>query len=306
MDDLNYTIDAVRPDLAALEVNPPEEYISDKIMPTYLVRQPSGKFYYHPKVSDTPAQTNRQTATAPETEQIAQSYKDFTCEEAIKRIGIAPDQVPIMGGIAHADKVGAKAAKRSVMAKREALVAALTLGTVSTTFDPGSISAQSAAARRATKGINGKLTLVGATQTLSDVFLALLREEITGKLISNLVGGTSPSVAMEGLDPEVQAKAVAVLFGCSAVLVGDDDIWAAESLEGRFAIGRFDNGDEDNHLFLPVFGRVLQYLPENEDLFKLSSHPDKTAINNLYTADTKMCAKVLNASGVYVFDGVGA
>ena len=109
-----------------------------------------------------------------------------------------------------------------------------------------------------------------------------------------------------GTLPEVQAKAVAVLFGCSAVLVGDDDIWAAASLEGRFAIGRFDNGDEDNHLFLPVFGRVLQYLPENEDLFKLSSHPDKTAINNLYTADTKMCAKVLNASGVYVFDGVGA
>lgn len=301
MDDINLTTDAVRPDLAALEVNPPEEYIGEQLMPTIPVYQPSGDFYYHAKPTVSAAQTDREDAAAPDTEQLANTYVSFSVAEIIKRVGIVPKQVPVMGGIENADKIGGKASKRKVMAAREAIVAGLVLGIVNATFDPGAVTAQAAAARAATKGIAGKLTLVGSSQTLADLFMALVREDSTSALISRIVSGTAPGVAMEGLDPAIQAKAAAILLGCSAVLAGDDEIWNAGDLEGRFAIGRFDSGEEGAHLWQPVFGRVLQYLPEGQAPLKVSSYPDKKNINNLYTADTQMVAKVLNASGVYAF-----
>lgn len=302
-----YTVQGVRPDLAAIEVNPPEGYISEKLMPTLNVYQPAGTLDYHGKQSDSSAQRDRVTGAAPTATQIAQSGLSFSCGEVIKRGAIEPKQVPIMGGIAKADQIGAKFAKRQVMAAREGDVAALVLktaGSADVTFDAGAVVTQAAAARAASKGIAGKLTLVGAAETLAALYMALITEIDTSALLARIVAGTAPNVALEGLDPAIQAKAVAMLFGCADALVGDDAIWAAGSCAGRFAIGRFDEGGDDAHLWQPVFGRTLQYIPENGMPIEITSTPSTTNINNYYDAKTYMVAKVLNSGGVYVFDGV--
>ena len=304
-----YTIQGDRPDLAAIEVNAPEGYIAEKVMPTLKVYQPAGTLDYHAKVSDDTAQTGRSAGTAPTATQIAQSYVTFNCAEVVKRGAIEPKQVPIMGGIEKADQIGARFAKRQVMAYREAAVAALALktaGSADTTFDAGAVVAQAAAARAASKGISGRLCLVGASETLAALYMELVTENATSALLARIVSGTAPGVAMEGLDPAAQAKAVATLFGCQDALVGDDLIWGAGSCAGRFAIGRFDEASDDAHLFQPVFGRVLQYIPDSGTPIAITSTPFPKELNNYYDALTYMVPKVLNASGVYVFDGVGA
>ena len=304
----NYTVEGLRPDLAAIEVNAPEGYIGEKLMPTLKVYQPAGRLDYHSKVNDSAAQTGRSLGSAPSSTQIAQSYVDFSCAEIIKRGAIAPSQVPIMGGIEKADQIGARFAKRSVMAYREGVVAGLVLkgtGDADATFSAGDVVTQAAAARASSKGIAGRLALVGGSETLSALYMELVTENATSALLARIVSGTAPGVAMEGLDPNAQARAVATLFGCQDVFVGDDAIWGADSLAGRFAIGRFDVGAEDNHLFEPVFGRVLQYLPDGENPIAIESTGNRKDINNYYTAHTWMVAKVLNSAGVYVFGGVG-
>jgi hypothetical protein len=305
MDDLNYTIAGLRPDLAAIEVNEPEGYISEKLMPTLKVYQPAGILDYHAKVADTGAQRDREVGASPTSQQIAQSSLEFSCEEVIKRGAIAPKQVPIMGGIENADKIGAKFAKRQVMAAREADVAALVLHAPNANFSAGDVVTQAATARKACKGIFGKLLLVAGQETLAQLFMELVTENGSSELFSRIVSGTSPNVAMEGLDPAAQARAIATLFGCQGALAGDDEIWGKGNLAGRFAIGRFDDGEEDAHLAKPVFGRVLQYLPDGKTPISITSIPFPEKKNNYYDAEAHMVAKVLNSSGVYVFGGVG-
>lgn len=302
MSDPNYTITGDRPDLGALEVNPPEGYIADRIMPTIIVRQPSGKLYYHAKQNPIAAQKNREDGVTPNKTQIAQSSLDFTCVQVDARAAIAPRQVPIMGGIAHADEIGAQGAKESVMAEREKSVAALLLGAENrTTFDPGNVTVQAAAARTATKGHAGYLKLVASTETLSSIFMEMVKDNNTCKLMSNVVAGTSPQVAMTALDPEAQARAVAVMLGCRDVLAGDDEIWNAGTLAGRFAIVRLLDDIGNRYLFRPVFGLTLQYLPENGQLVHITSTGDTVSVNNLYTATTDMVSKVLNSGAASVF-----
>lgn len=301
MSDPNYTITGDRPDLAALEVNPPEGYIADRIMPTIIVRQPSGKLYYHSKQNPIQAQKDREDGVTPNKTQIAQSDLDFTCVQVDARAAIAPRQVPIMGGIAHADEIGAQGAKEAVMAEREKSVASLLLGGTATTFDPGNVTVQAAAARAATKRHAGVLKLVAAAETLSSIFMEMVKDNNTCKLMSNVVAGTSPNVAMTALDPEAQARAVAVMFGCRDVLAGDDEIWDDGALAGRFAIVRLMDNIGDRYLFRPVFGLTLQYLPENGQLVRITSTGDTVSVNNLYTATTDMVSKVLNSGAAHVF-----
>lgn len=300
-DPVNYTVTADRPDLAAIEVNPPEGYIADRIMPTLIVRQPSGKLYYHSKQARIQAQKNREDGVTPNKTQIAQTDLDFTCVQVDARAGIAPRQVPIMGGIEHADEIGAQGAKEAVMAEREKSVAALLLGGTATTFDPGNVTVQSAEARAATKGHAGSLKLVASSETLSDIFMEMVKDSATCKLMSNVVAGTSPNVAMTALDPEAQARAVAVMFGCRDVLAGDDEIWNDGDLAGRFAIVRLMDDIGNRYLFRPVYGLTLQYQPEDGQLVRITSTADTVSVNNLYTATTDMVSKILNSGAAHVF-----
>ncbi len=94
-----FTSTGPRPDLAALEVNPPEGYIGSQIIPTFNVMDKTGTVYYAAVTADSAAQTGRGADTAPSAQAVANTSTTFTCAEVVDRAYITPDEAKSMGGI---------------------------------------------------------------------------------------------------------------------------------------------------------------------------------------------------------------
>lgn len=303
-----YTTTAARPDLAALEVNPPEGYIGGNLIPDIPVDQKSGKAFYATLASDGEAQTGRTAGVAPEKTQIANSSLTYATTEAIERGAITPDEVKTMGGIEKADMVGARFAKRSVMKKIEATKAALVLnaaGDADKTFDPAKVLTDVQVALQSVRRYYGKTTLVGSTFTIKAIVQALLGDGVQGKVLSRIVQGTTPAGATEGLHFAAWMNALAMYFGVDQVLPGDDDVWNTGALVGRFAIGKFDPGeDEMSHKWLPIFAKNFVFMPDGENPWYIESIANRDTKNNFYDASIWCDPKVFNAGAKYVFGGV--
>lgn len=301
-----YTINGPRPDLAVLEVNPPEGYIANKIVPPVFVAEKSGPVYYHVPVADESAQTNRTPLNAPTGTAIANASTSYMCTELIKRGEISPDEAKAMGGIAKADMVGTKFAKRCVMNAVESLVATATVGrTADDTFDAGSFLAQVQAALDSTRAYYGRSTLLGATITLKRVVQALLSDESAGSVLSRLVSGISPTVAATGLNFQSWMNGLALYLGVDQVLAGDSAIWNAGENANKVAIGKFDDGSEELvHKYEPVFARQFVFLPDGQSPWYVETIADRDTKSNKYDAVIWQNIVTLNAGAVYVLGGV--
>lgn len=301
-----YTSTGPRPDLAAIEVNPPEGYIGAKIIPTVFVAEPTGVVYYHTPAADVTAQTGRSSLAAPTGTAITNSNTTFTCAERISRGQIDPAEVKVMGGIAKADMVGAKYAKRNVMKAVETLIAAATTATAADdTFDPAKLMAQAQTALDATRRYYGKTTLVGATITLKRAVQSILNDSTASKVFSRLVTGTSPSVAVSGMNFKAWMDGLAMYLGVDQVLAGDDAVWNAGDNAGKLAIGKFDDGSEELiHKYEAVFARNFVYLPDSGNPWSLESIADRLTKSNNYDAQVNNHVVTLNANAVYVLGGV--
>jgi hypothetical protein len=303
-----YTITGPRPDLAAIEVNPPEGYIGSKIVPTVPVVDKTGTVYYRTLTADVSAQTARTTLTAPSATAIANSSTTFTCAEKIKRGQIAPDEAKSMGGIARADEVGAKFAKRSVMNAMETEIATITTGSAADdTFDAAKILGQAQTGLDATRRYFGRTTLIGATITLKRAVQAILGDADFGPVLSRIVSGTSPAVATTGLNFGAWTNALAMFLGVDQVLGGDDAIWNAGENEGKLVIGKFDDGsDLLVHKYEPVFARNFLYLPDGSTPWFVESIGDRLTKSNNYDAAVWNNVVQLNSAAIYVLSGVPA
>ena len=301
-----YTITGPRPDLAAIEVNPPEGYIGSKIVPTVNVADKTGTIYYNDVTADVAAQTGRSTVTAPNSTTIATTSTTFTCAEAISRGKIAPDEVKAMGGIAKADMVGTKFAKRNVLNAIEAAIAAVTTGsTADATFDAAKFLGQSQTALDAVRLYYGKTTLLGATITLKRMVQAMLADDTFGPMLSRIVSGTSPSVATQGVNFSAWMNALAMLLGVDQVLAGDDTVWNDGDNANKVVIGKFDDGSEELvHKYEPVFARNYLFMPDGANPWFVESIGDRLTKANVYDAAVWYNVVTLNTSAIYVFDGV--
>jgi hypothetical protein len=303
-----YTRTGPRPDLAAIEFNQPEGYIGHKIIPTVPVADKSGTIYYATVKADAAAQTSRAAGVAPNATQIANSNTTFTAVEVIERGAITPDEAKQMGGIEKADMVGAKFAKRNVLNYLEADIASNILASGSAaaaSFDPAKVLTQVQDALQGIRRYEGKTTLVSSTKTLKAMVQALLGDSVQGKVLSRIVAGTSPVVASEGLHFAAWVNAVAMYFGIDQVLAGDDSIWNASAVEGRFAIGKFDAGDDElSHKWRPVYAKNFMFMPNSGNPWQMQSIGDPITHNNFYDASVWYDVVVLNAGAKVVFDGV--
>lgn len=306
MNDAYYTELGERPDLAAIEVNPPEGYIAGQILPTVPVSDPTGVVYYATVTADSAAQTNRSTGAAPSGTQISSSNTTFTAAEAIKRGSITPDEVKVMGGIAKADMVGAKWAKRQVMAYHEGDVRTLVLGgTKDASFDPAKVQTQVQVALQAVRLYEGASALIGSTWTIKAMLQQMLADDAYGPALARLVTGASGVEAVRGLSLAVWKQALAIFFGVDKVLAGDDGIWNATAVAGRFAIAKLDDGmDELSHKWKPVLGKTFQFMPDGKNPWIIESIPDRLTKNNHYDATLKYDSVILNSGALYLFDGV--
>jgi len=306
MNEAYYTSTEERPELAALEVNPPEGYIGSKILPTVPVTQPTGVVYYATVTADSAAQTNRSTGAAPAGTQIADSNTTYTCAEAIKRGSVTPNEVKIMGGIDKADKVGSMWAKRQVMAALEGDIRTLILGgTKDVSFDPAKVQTQVQVALQDVRLYEGKSALIGSTWTIKAMLQQMLADNAYGPALARLVTGSSGVDAVRGLSLDAWKQSLSIFFGVDEVLCGDDTVWNPSATAGRFAIAKLDDGsDELSHKWKPVLGKVFQFLPDGKNPWLIESIGDRNVKNNHYDATLNYDAVILNAGAFYLFDGV--
>jgi hypothetical protein len=308
MNDAYYTELGERADLAALEVNPPEGYIAGQILPIVPVSDKTGVIYYATLTADSAAQTNRSTGAAPSGTQISASNTTFTAAEAIKRGSITPDEAKVMGGIQKADMVGAKWAKRQVMAYMEGDVRTLILGgTKDASFDPAKVQTDVQTAIQDVRLYEGRSALISSTWTIKAMMQKLLSNNTYGPALARLVGSVGGPAGMQGMSLEAWKQALAIFFGVDTVLAGDDTIWNATAVQGRFAIAKLDDGtDELSHKWKPVLGKVFQFMPDGKNPWLIESIPDRLTKNNHYDATLWYDAVVLNSGAFYLFDGVTA
>lgn len=303
---MEYTQNGNRPDLAAIEVNPPEGFIGSRIMPIVPTADKSGTIYYATVTADSAAQTSRTAGAAPTGTQISDSSTTFSCLERIKRGSVTPDEAKQMGGIAKADVVGAKWAKRQVMRAFETLVCAEVLGlTKSATFDSAKIMSQSQTALDSIRLYEGRTALVGGTSTLKKIVQAILADDTQVQVMSRIISGTTPNVAASGLNFNQWMNALAMYLGIDEVLAGDSNIWAGTGYSDKFAFIKIDaSNDPLSHKWTPVFGKTWQFLPDGSQPWEITSVADLVNINNHYDATQWLDTVALNTGAAYVFDGV--
>jgi hypothetical protein len=306
MNDELYTSTGSRPDLAALEVNPPEGYIGSKLLPNVPVTEKTQTIYYATVKADAAAQTNRSQGSGPTGVQISPSSTTFTAAEACKRGLISPDEVKLYGGIEKADRIGAAWAKRQVMNARETAIATDTLGkTPAATFDPAKFFEVCQTAIQTVRLYEGRLVLYGATMSLRKVVQSILANSTFGPVLARTITGTAPAVAATGFNFQAWMAALAMLAGVDEVLAGDDAVWNATAVAGRVGIAKIDDGaDPLSHKWKPVLGKVFQFLPNGTDPWQITSVADRVNINNIYDAFAWYDSVILNTAANYVVDGV--
>jgi hypothetical protein len=298
MNDAYYTQTGERPELAAIEVNPPEGYIGSRLMPVVPVAEKSVYVAYATLTADTSAQTNRSAGSGPSKTQIANSATTVTCAEACLRGGITPDEAKQMGGIAKADEVGAKWAKRQVMNAMEAAVRAAVFSAAPTTeIDFDNVRVQIQEAKQAIRLYPGRVALVGASETLAALLTGIASSTDIGTAFARIVTGSNSAEATRGLALEAQLAGLATFFGVNEVIPGDDTVWNAGYAENGIALVKIDaDPDPMSHKWAPVFGKVFQFMPDGTNPWVIQSVADRVNVNNLYDAYLWYYVKTLNTA----------
>ena len=303
-----FTSTGERPDLAAMEVNPPEGYIGGQIIPTFETSEKTGTVSYNAVTADSAAQTGRGGSTAPTEEAVANTSTTWTCAEVIDRAYITPDEAKSMGGIEKADKVGTIVCKRNVLNAIETAIVAKVLATADAadaTFDPGKAILQVQTALEAVRRYEGSRVLSASSIVVKGMVRSILADTTMGPVFARLVSGTTPATAASGLSLKLFSEALAIYFGVDRVLMGADSVSNPAAKPGRFAITVVDNsGDPLSHKWKPIYAKNFLYLPDGTQPFQIRSFADEDDLTNKYTAVAWYNVVEFNAAATYVFDGV--
>jgi len=290
-----------------IEVNLPEGYIGTKMMPVTAVTEKAGSMAYATVTADSTAQTGRVAGVAPTPTQISNSAHAWACTEIIDRAAITPDEAKQMGGMDKADKIGFRWAMRQVLAAREALIAAVVLGTADDTFDAAKLRTDTQTALQALRLYPGMAVLAASTMTLTAMVQQIAATSHIGEAFARIVTGANATEAVLGLSFKAWLRGLAMFLGVDDVLAGDDAVWNAGTCAGKFSIVKVDNtNDPLSHKYIPVLGKTITFLPDGTQGWELSGVADRTLINNFYDAKMWIDVETYNAAAVYTFDGVSA
>lgn len=302
-----YTQTDQRPDLATIEVNPPEGYIGTRLMPVTPVSEKAGSVAYATVKADSTAQTGRVAGAAPSVTQISNSATTWSAVEVIDRAGVTPDEVKQMGGIEKADQIGARWAMRQVLALREGLIADVILGTADDTFDAAKLRTDVQTARQTLRLYPGRTVLAASTYVLNAMVQNIAATAVIGDAFARIVTGVNAAEAAMGLSFEAWKRGLAMFLGVDEVLAGDDAVWNAGTRAGKFSLVKVDStGDPLSHKYIPVLGKTFTFIPDGGNGWEVQSVGDRTLLNNFYDAKLWINVVTLNAAAVYTFDGVAA
>jgi 50S ribosomal protein uL3 len=74
--------------------------------------------------------------------------------------------------------------------------------------------------------------------TFKAMVQSVIQSDILGGVFSRLITGSSPSAAVQGMSLEAWKNGMAMFLGVDQILLGDDSIWNATAVAGRFTIGK--------------------------------------------------------------------
>jgi hypothetical protein len=287
---------ADRPDLAALPVAEPLGYVGGIIFPTANVYQKAGTINYQGLEGDVSAQVNRAQGAAPSATVVAEATTTFSCGERIKRYVVDWTRVLGYGGVAGSDRVGAKAAKRSVLNSLETAQLAVLIDDVGTDITSAIIEGIIAGAY-AVRRYSGKLAFVCNQGT----YRWMIQQTEIKNFLSRSFTNLSAEQVMS-LSPEVFKALLQGIFKFDEVLIADDAFWPA-TLTYTAAVCKIPDGtDAESYLLEPELGRTVVYLPSDETTtqFSVESHPDEDIRSNVYDAMVWDSVEQFNSGAKYL------
>jgi hypothetical protein len=273
------TIEGSRADLAAIEVNPPTGFIGSLVYPVAKVAGKAGTYYYATLTADAAAQTNRTAGTAASATTLSESSSSFSAAERIKRYKVPYEMVPLVGGVAGSDKLGGKAAKRSVMRSLEQAQLTALVDGAGTTVSSNYVDAIVDAAEQV-KLYSGKTVLVMSTGNYRKL---ILTDEIKNLLLRSFAG--LPASSVLSIDRDCVRAALRGLFAIDDILIGDWSLWP-QAYYTTVAVCKIPDGtDAQSFVMEPELGRTMVYWPEGATSeFEVNSFPDDDVRGNIYDA----------------------
>ena len=291
-----------RPDLEALVVNPPTEYIGYRVFPSEFKRQQSGTVYFVGINGGTVAQSGREQAGGSISKTyLASSYTTFSCSEKVGRFAIPAIEVDNMGGVEKSDEVGGRAAKRSVMAAIESAQALALQGGTAGVYAYGSYGdffSVAAAALASIKLYSGKTALVVASKTYHEI---IKLPEVKERLAFTGFNFGDPSAVLS-IRPDVLKSCLQGIFGVDEILVGDDTYWDQSSAD-KAVFCKLPSEEEMSYKMNAELGKTITYQIEDTP-FAIESHPDETLRENVYDGVVYCDVKVLNVGARAVVTGI--
>lgn len=284
------TVIGVRPELAALPVNPPFGYVGGIILPKVKVALKVGDVAYAALLADSAAQTGRSLGAAPSATNIGEATDTFTAIEYIKRYTMDWTSVPLYGGVPRADEIGAKASKRSVMNAVEAAQLAVVLDASGTSITSAIIDGIAAAAD-SVRLYSGKTALL-----INDsIYRWLIGQTEIKNLLVRSFQGLTPAQAMS-LSPDVFKAMLQGLLRIDEVLIAD---WSLCPYAYRYtgAIIKIPDGtDEFSYAYQAELGRTFVYWPDGGTEYEVNTDASENLRSNVYDACSWLEAVQFNAA----------
>ena len=260
-----------RPDLAALECNWPVDYIGPLLFPISYAREKTGDFTAVTIASESAVQSARNATDALTPVLRSNQSNSYTTVKKEKRYVMSEDEVKEVGGLEVADKICARAAKRSGMrAFEDAVYAkiftanrkanAVTMGTAGT-----ELAAINWAANLARQGCfrdSGKLSLVCSQQWL----LAFLNiSAINTYLLSRGVFQATMNEALR-MGQGALTNLLSTVLPFQQILVGDDAHFYATGAQNVAAVMVVPDLQGEDAIIKaksdPIYGVSKWFLPD--------------------------------------------
>jgi len=281
------TTDGSRPELAALPVNAPIGYVGDMLLPQVKIATKAGTVYDMQLVADASATTSRSAGSAPTAVSITENSSAISTAEVIKRYKIPYESVPLLGGVAAVDALGAKASKRSVQnAMETAQLAAVVTGagtSITSAIVDGIIDAADQVHR-----YNGRTAFVCNVGQ----YRWLMQQDEVKNLLVRTFGGLG-AVESLSLTKNVFQNMLQALFGFDAVLVADDTFWPY-AYRTTAAVVKLPTADETSYVTDPELGRTFVYWPTNDGPYEINSFADDDIRANVYDCVSWYDAEIFN------------
>lgn len=265
-----------RPELAALPTNAPIGYIGGKILPMTRIAGKAGTVYDMALVADADATTSRTAGTAPTAVSITENSSAISCAELIKRYKLPWESIPLLGGLAASEALGAKAAKRSVQnALEKAQLAVL--------ISSGGTSITSAIVDGIIDACDQVHRYAGRTAFVCDVgiYRWLIQQTEIQNLMVRTFGGLGAAEALS-LTPTVFKNMLQALFGIDEVLIADDTFYPYSYRTTAAVVKIPDGTDDASYLMQPEYGRTFVYWPTDAGPVEVNSFTDDDIRANVY------------------------